>query len=533
MRIRLRRMITAIGAGLALTLTSLTGAATAQETGAITVTAMDFTPPVVDATPGGSTVTLRWTMTDTTAGAEGMNARVHLRRQGATAGTYVGVPLVGSYDVGSYGQDITLVPGSTPQQATYEWTLAVPQYAAQTQATWAVTRLEAWDGQGTSLHWDAAGPGSLPATFEARTLADTQGPTYENLATSYGRQPYLYVGENEASMTYELDVRDPAAGVSGGTLTLAGPGGQHLTGSFAIEWSQDEGYQGCGYIDSGQTYAGSCRVSVTFPAHTASGTWTVSQVELTDNAGSTSTYGGLSAAPVHVTSNDVLSADGFTATPNPADIWHGERTVKVGFRPHGGTGGITSAIVDTDSVTGCRQKSTTATTAADGTVWVEYEVPSAVFTCRVTGLIITDGAGNVALYGSEHHAPETGLTITSAPNTVLPEIDGATLSHTTIPATDHSTDLRLTVNVSGTTSGVNGYSVYLIDSSERWFPAVTGGTPVTFGGPLAISFPLPSSVAPGTYTIALRLSDRARDSSSFGFPDGTPMPGGPMTLTVT
>ncbi|MFD7491042.1 hypothetical protein ACFV8T_01235 [Streptomyces sp. NPDC059832] len=533
MRIRLRRMIAAIGMGLALTLTPITGTAAAQETGNMAVTDMDFTPSAVDATPGGTTVTLRWTMTDTTPETDGMSARVHLRRQGATAGTYLGVPLVGTYDVGSYGQDITLVPGSTPQEATYEWTLAVPQYAAGTSVTWAVTRVEAWDTQGTSLDWDAAQLGAFHHTFEAKTLADTQGPTYDDLAVDNERQPYVYVGEGSSSMTYELDVHDAQAGISGGTLTLTGPGGQHLTGSFAIVWTWDEGYQGCGYIGWGQTDAGSCRVSVTFPAHAASGTWTVSRVELTDNAGNTSTYDNLSAAPVHVTSNDVLSADGFTATPNPVDTWHGARTIKVGFRPHGDAGGVASAVVDTNSVNGCRQPSTTATTAADGTVSVDYDVPRQVFTCRITGMIITDNAGNVALYGSKYGAPETGLTITSAPDTVLPEIDRATLSPATIPATEHSTDIHLTVNVSGTTAGVNGYDIYLIDSSGQWIPAVSGGASLTFSGPLTLSFPLPSAVAPGTYGIALRLSDQAGKSSSFGFPNNTPMPGGAVTLTVT
>lgn len=530
-------MTAAIGVGLALVLAPTTavgaGTAAARETGTMAVTDLGFTPSTVDATPGGSTVTLRWTMTDTTADTEGMGAHVYLRRQGATAGTYVGVPLVATYDIGSSGQDITLVPGSTPQEATYEWTLAVPQYAAGTSVTWAVTRLEAWDTQGTSLDWDATQLSAFSPTFEATTLADAQGPTYDELAVQYDRQPYAYVGEDAASMTYELDVYDSQAGISGGTLTLTGPGGQHLTGSFAIEWTWYSGYEGCGYIEWGQTYAGSCRVAVTFPAHAQSGTWTVSRVDLTDNAGNTSTYDGLSAAPVHVTSNDVLSADAFTATPNPVDTWHGAQTIKVGFRPHGDQGGIASAVVETDSANGCRQTSTTAQTAQDGTVSVDYRVPQREFTCRITGVTITDNAGNVALYGSQFGAPPTGLTITSAPDTVLPEIDQATLSPTTIPATDHSTDIRLTVNISATTAGVNSYDVYLIDSSGQQYPAVGGGTSVTFGGPLTLSFPLPTSAVAGTYTIALRLSDQARKSSSFGFPNGTPMPGGPLTLTVT
>lgn len=526
-------MTAAIGMGLALALAPITGTAAVEETGTMAVTEMAFTPAAVDAAPGGETVTLRWTMTDTTPETEGMSARVHLHRQGATAGTNLGVPLVGTYDVGSFGQDITLVPGSTSQRATYEWTLAVPQHAAGTSVTWAVTRLEAWNTRGTSLDWDADRLGRFHNTFEAQTLADTQGPTYDGLTVTNGRQPYVYVGEKASNMTYELDVRDSQAGVSGGTLTLTGPDGQHLTGSFAIEWTWYAGYQGCGYIDWGQTYAGSCPVSVTFPAHAASGTWAVTQVELTDNAGNTSTYDDLSAAPVHVTSNDVLSADGFTATPNPVDTWHGARTIEVGFRPHGDRGGVASAVVDTDSVNGCRQTSTAVTTAADGTVSVDYDVPRRAFTCRITGMIITDNAGNVALYGSQFGAPETGLTITSAPVTVLPEIDQATLSPATIPATEHSEDIRLTVNVSGTTAGINGYAAYLIDSSGQEIPVVTGGAPLTFSGPLPISFSLPYDVAPGTYSIALRLSDQARESSFFGFPDGTPFPGGPVTLTVT
>ncbi|MFD0446774.1 hypothetical protein ACFQ10_37515 [Streptomyces indonesiensis] len=163
---------------------------------------------------------------------------------------------------------------------------------------------------------------------------------------------------------------------------------------------------------------------------------------------------------------------------------------------------------------------------------MNYDVPRRVFTCHVTGVIITDHAGNVALYGSEFGAPETGLAIASAPDTVLPEIDRARLTPTTIPATDHFTDIRLTVNVSGTTAGVNGYDLYLIDSSGQRIPAASGGAPLTFGGPLTLSFPLPSGVAPGAYTIAARLSDQAGKSSSFGFPNGTPIPGGPVTLTV-
>ncbi|WP_432002644.1 hypothetical protein [Streptomyces sioyaensis] len=525
-------MAAAIGVGLALVLAPITGAAAVQEAGTVAVTKMDFTPSVVDATPGGETVTLRWTMTDTTPGADGMSVRVSLRRQGAKAGTYLGVPLVGNYDVGSSGQDIRLAPGSTPQRATYEWTLAVPQYAAGTSVTWAVTRLKAWDHRGTSLDWGAARLGAFHSTFKAKTLADAHGPKYENLAVDNEQRPYVYAGADSSYMTYELDVQDAQAGISGGHLTLTGPRGQHLTGSFAIEWTWDEGYQGCGYIGSGQTDARSCRVSVVFPAHAASGTWSVSKVELTDNAGNTSTYGNLSAAPVHVTSDDVLSADGFTATPNPVDTWHGARTTKVVFRPHGGRGGIASAAVITDSVNGCRQSSTKATTAPNGTVSVDYDVPRHVFTCRITGLIITDNAGNVALYGSEFGAPETGLTLTSAPDSVLPEIDRATLSPAVVPATDHSTEIRLTVNVSGTTSGVDAYDVSLIDSSGEAHPAVSGGTSPTFSGPLTATFNLPSDTTPGTYTIALTLSDQANESSSFGIPNGTPMPGGPLTLTV-
>jgi hypothetical protein len=53
--------------------------------------------------------------------------------------------------------------------------------------------------------------------------------------------------------------------------------------------------------------------------------------------------------------------------------------------------------------------------------------------------------------------------------------------------------------------------VPLFDSEGREIPVSTGGIPL----------------------IGLRLSDQARGSSSFGFPDSAPMPEGPVTLTVT
>ncbi|WP_143667782.1 hypothetical protein [Streptomyces sp. NBS 14/10] len=195
------------------------------------VTDMDFTASAVDASSGGETVMLRWTMTNTTRASDGMSVRVYLHCQGATVGTCLGVLLVGTYDGGSYGQDITVVPGSTLQEAACEWALGVPQYAAGALVTWAVTCLEAWDTRGTSLDWGAARLGVFHSTFEVKTLADRQGPAYDDLVVDSERQPYIYVGEDSSRMTYDLDVRDSQVGVSGGAVTVSGSGGRHLTGS--------------------------------------------------------------------------------------------------------------------------------------------------------------------------------------------------------------------------------------------------------------------------------------------------------------
>lgn len=58
-----------------------------------------------------------------------------------------------------------------------------------------------------------------------------------------------------------------------------------------------------------------------------------------------------------------------------------------------------------------------------------------------------------------------------------------------------------------------------------------GGAPGT--GTVQIEIPWNANTAPGTYTIGFTLTDYNNLTSSYGGPGQTPIPSGPLTVTVT
>jgi hypothetical protein len=57
--------------------------------------------------------------------------------------------------------------------------------------------------------------------------------------------------------------------------------------------------------------------------------------------------------------------------------------------------------------------------------------------------------------------------------------------------------------------------------------------PATLNGPIATIAPLPGGLAPGVYTVAFDLTDAGGLNSFYGYPNSQPVPGGPLTFTVT
>ncbi|WP_329292727.1 hypothetical protein [Streptomyces sp. NBC_01455] len=546
--IRLRRLLASMtAAGVACMLSTAPGAAAAQHyTGApgaaaaMSVSALSFNAKSVDATSGSATIELNWTMTSSNPNASGYGGDIHIRRMNPKTGAYIGTELVADFDSqGSPSGDVTIMPGATPASTTYTWTVAVPQYGATTKTTWAVSEIEGRDGSGDSIDWTAPQLSAFARTFTARTTVDQGFPSLDQIALAQGTQATVYEAPGQgAALRYQLDSQENKSGVYGGTVVVTGSGGRTARGSFAIGWDGNGNYQGCGNIDWLQRQVLDCAVTVSLPAGLPEGDWKVTEVDLTSNAGVTRAYTGLSEAAVHVTSDSVLSATGFAFTPSHIDSWHSPGpTAQFSLRPSGAVGGVSSVQLTNwgNNANQCQQLSTTPTVQADGTVTVPVRGLRGQFSCQLHGLIITDGHGDQAVYGSSLGAPDIDATLANIPDTVWPTVDAVTVTPGTVAADDTQTWIKLTIDVSASTAGVNGLDLYLVDASGHADSIQSGGVSTTFSGPLDEYFTLPQGTAPGTYTIGFRLQDQGYNTVSYGLPGSgsQPMPGGPVTLTVT
>ncbi len=514
-------------------------AAVPDDTATPRVSALSFSAQSVDATSGSTTIALTWTMNSSNPDAGGFGGNIHLRRMDPETGAYIGTELAAGFDSqGSLSGDITVEPGATEASATYTWTLAVPQYGAAAQTTWSVSEIQVGDGTGDMIDWTAPELSAFPRTFTAQTTVDQGYPSLDQIALAQGTQATVYEAPGKgAVLRYQLDSQEYASGVYGATVTATGPGGRTVQGSFAIDWDESEGYQGCGNIGWIQRQVLDCAVSVSLPADLPEGDWKVTEVDLTSNAGVTHAYTGLSEAAVHVTSDSVLSASDFAFTPSQVDSWHRPTpTAQLSLRPSGAVDGVSSVQLTNwgNNANQCFQLSTTPTVQADGTVTVPVRALSGGFSCQLTGVIITDGHGDQAVYGSSLGGPSIDATLTNTPDTVLPTVDTVTLTPDTVAADDTQTQIKLTIDISASTAGVDGIDLYLVNDSGQVNSILSGGEPTTFSGPLNEYFTLPQDTAPGTYTIGFTLQDQDYKTVSYGLAGSSkPMPGGPVTLTVT
>ncbi|MET8095901.1 hypothetical protein ABZV29_05405 [Streptomyces sp. NPDC005236] len=545
--IRLRRLLVSMtAAGVACILSAGPGVAAARHhtaagaSSAMGVSALSFGARSVDATSGSATIELTWTMTSSNPDASGFGGDIHIRRMNARTGAYLGTELAAGFDSqGSPSGDVTIKAGATSASATYTWTIPVPQYGATKKTTWAVEKIHGGDGAGDSIDWTAPRLSLFPRTFIARTTVDQGFPSLDRIALAQGTRATVYGAPGQgATLRYQLDSQENESGVYGGTVVATGPNGRTVRGSFAIGWDWSEGYQGCGYIGWIQRQVLDCAVTLPLPAGLPEGDWKVTEVDLTSNAGVTHAYTGLSEAAVHVTSDSVLSATGFAFTPSQIDSWHSPvETAQLSLRPSGALGGISSVQLTDwgNNANRCDQLSTTPTVQADGTITVPVRGTRGQFSCVLTGLIITDGHGDQAVYGSSLGAPDIGATLTNIPDTVLPTVDAVTINPDTMAANDTQTWIKLTIDVSASTAGVNGIDLYLIDASGQAAPIQSGGVTTTFSGPIDEYITLPRGTAPGVYSIGFRLQDQAYKTVSYGLPGSgsRPMPGGPVTLRVT
>ncbi|MDH6137630.1 hypothetical protein P3T37_007063, partial [Kitasatospora sp. MAA4] len=501
----------------------------------LALSSLKFASPTVDASTGTASVAVNWTLTDSNPAATQTGGEIVIRQQGSTPDTYIGQSYVVDYlSTQSLSNNATVVSGNAAS-SSYSYTFPVPRYAASTTAKWVVSLVSAFEATsqeqlvlaGSALN----GYGNVLTATEA---VSTVTPSYQSLAqvTNIANAPAaLYDGVDNLTQ-YSLTVQDQQSGFGQGTLTLAGPGGRTLSTTFAEMNDAGQQYGPC----QQQITDAFCTVLVVFPAGTQAGVWTVSALSLTNNAGQTQTFTGLNAVPITVTSNSTLSADHFTATPNPVNSWQANTPFQVSMRINGAQGGVQTVQLFSNGA--CTVGSTTPTLNADGS----YSVPGVMFksnngqasSCTVAGISILDGAGNMALYGSDFGAPDPGVNVKGVADTTPPTVTSAALNVTTI-AQSKAGGQSFVVNakVNAPTAPVVDVSSYVYDSSGTVVGQSTGGVNQNPDGTVSFSLYLQNPIAVGTYTVGFTISDAGWLSTSYGMPGKPAVPGGPLTLTVT
>jgi hypothetical protein len=438
---------------------------------------------------------------------------------------------VGAYDLtGALTAEVQGNGSGTAQDASFSYTFAVPQYANATTARWEVSQMTVQDDQGHTLTLTGAKLASFHAVLTATELADSAAPTYDSLMfAAPGQRPYVYDNGVSGSMTYYLEVLDAQSGFWRGSITLQGPEGQTAHGTFSMAYSVTQDLDFCNGSLSPDDNDALCPVTVTIPAGAAAGTWTVSTIRLTDNAGNVAVYRNVDALPITVTANAVVEASGFSASPNPVNDWQNYATSTVSFTVSGAVDGVSAAYVDAGF--NCVQ-SGPATVAAD-VVSVPMTVIMGTQSCAITGIAVLDGSGDLSLYGSEYGAPSPGVTITQVPDTP-PVIASASLSPSSVPESTSAQTVTLTVTTGDILAPVSTIIASLYDSSGNQ----VAGADAFFSGTLGsgatapLSFTLPANLAPGVYTVGMTVIDQTNLSTSYS-PTGQAIPGGPVQLTVT
>lgn len=495
------------------------------------VTALAVEQSTVDATSGDATVTIDWTVTDGNAAATDMSGALTVQQVG-TDGRLIGAPRSLTFSFQPQWPYQASAVAGTIASAEYSYAFPVPQYAAASTARWAVVKAAAQDDQGGVLTMGRQKLAGFDAAFTATHLVDSTGPAYDGLGTVLDQPEYLYNADTSVTTRYRLHVTDADSGFFRGELVLGGPQGATASGSFRVTQDTD-GTQQCGDYTGYDTHDIFCTVEVDVPADAPAGIWSVSRLRLTDASGTVSVAKGLSQDPVHITRNSTVQASDFAISPAQYNNWNTPAPLTITMKPSGFQGGIASVTVLLD---GCGGSVTdNPVIAPDGTISVRATAPP-IYTkrCTVTGIGLTDGAGESAAYGTAFHGPALDLVATQTPDTAAPVVNSASLDVTSVPASTLPRNAVLTLDVTSFV-GVDGFSLTVYDADGEPVGGMSGGISSVTSGPLELVVPLHQGLAPGAYTVGFTLTDAGDLHTQYGYPGGhgSPVPGGPLVITVT
>ena len=509
----------------------------------LSLSALSFATPTVDATASGAADTATWTIADSNPNATSINGEVVFRELGSKPDTYVGQPYIEEFTLGqSYSNAATFVSGDVAS-STYSFEFAVPTYAAAASATWGITTVVVNDDQGGRLDLAGSALSSYSNTLTATETVSNTTPVTDNTGVTYVSNmasipAVVYDGVNNA-IEYRLSANDGQSGFWRGTLGLSGPGGKTVNTNFDI---LSDDYQAAGDCQNNGNriwaLQAGCTVFAEIPAGTAAGTWVVNTLTLTNNAGQSQTVTGLNESPVTVTSDHVVSASSFTASATSVNDWAGNAPFTVSMKVAGAQSGVRSIqLIWWGNGATCTQSTTTPTGGTNGVYAVAVQMSQAnngAATCTLDDIIITDGAGDVALYGTDFGAPALKMVISTTPDKTPPTVSSASLGISTIAQSqigNYSYDI--VVKVADATAPVNASSSYLYDSTGAVVGQAGGGQSVSSTGQALIILDVPSGLAVGTYTVGFSVTDEGRLTTSYGTPGGKPVPGGTLKFTVT
>lgn len=527
----LKVLAAAVGGLLVGTLVGAPAQAGEKRRGGIALTALSVGQDTVDATSGSATVTVDWTVADGNAAATDMLGAITFQQVGAD-GALIGAPhdLTFSFQP-QWPYQANAVAG-TMASADYSYAFPVPRYAAGSTARWTVVKVTARDDQGATATVGRQKLADFDATFTATQLVDSTGPTQDQLGFVLDQPEYLNNADESVTARYRLVVSDAESGFFRGQLLLSGPQGATASGSMRLV-PGDDGSSSCGEYVAYDNHEVFCTVDVTIPAGAPAGDWSASRLRLTDASGNVGVHRNLSRDSVHVTRNDTLRASEFAISPGQFNNWNDHARLTVTLKPSGVRDGIASVTVLSDECGGSVTEDPVI--APDGTIAVHiFAGPVYTRKCTVSGIGLTDGAGDSAAYGAAFHGPALDLVATQIPHTTAPVVNAASLNTTSFPAGSLPGEARLTLDVTSFV-GVSIYSLTVYDANGGPVGGSSGGLSSVPNGQVVLPVSLRQGLAPGVYTVGFTLTDVAGLRAPYGYPSGPskPVPGGPLLITVT